>query len=250
MCRLMLSLYLLVRCFFSPLICMFLCSFFSVSSHVLTSGSEAAPLSNVCVPLLLAQTGYYDFPKIRKHFNPSNTDYFDCDLFRPPPHSPQTVLYANTRLVFILLFSSRSDETWMLESFPVMKALSHPPFSLSDVGLSLPIVLSCQSNFENALFKSKGQSGQTMTDAYQKNLNISHLCAIDSTHFLAYLSQIHLPASSARLTFLYSSFVFFFYTFLFNDLCVRVWIWMLHGLVNLYFGVVLVVYLHYNSRHC
>lgn len=145
-CRLMLSLYLLLQCFFF-FIYMVLSSFLA-SPTVLS----AAPLSNVCVPLLLAQTGYYDFPKIRKHFNPSNTDYFDCDLFRPPPHSSQTVLYANTRLVFILLFSSRSDETWMLESFPAMKALSHPPFSLSDVGLSLLIVLSCQSNLENALF--------------------------------------------------------------------------------------------------
>lgn len=123
-------------------------------SSVLASPNmlSAAPLSNVCVPLLLAQTGYYDFPQIRKHFNPSNSDYFDCDLFRTPPHSPQTVLYANAWLVFILLFYSWSDEIWMLESFPAMKALSHPPFSLSDVGLSLPIVLSCQSNLENTLF--------------------------------------------------------------------------------------------------
>lgn len=44
------------------LICMFLNSLFSVSNHALTLGSKAATLS-VCVPLLLAQTGYYDFPE-------------------------------------------------------------------------------------------------------------------------------------------------------------------------------------------
>lgn len=44
------------------LIYMFLYSLFSVSNHALTLGSKAAPLS-VCVPLLLAQTGYYDFPE-------------------------------------------------------------------------------------------------------------------------------------------------------------------------------------------
>lgn len=113
---------------------MFLYSLFSVSNHTLTLRSKAAMLADASLPLLVAQTGYYVcalFSQIRKHFNPSNTDYFDCDLFRPPPHSPQTVLYANVRFVFILLFSSWSDETWMLESFPVMKVLSHPPFSLS-----------------------------------------------------------------------------------------------------------------------
>lgn len=45
------------------LIYMFIYSLFSVSNHALTLRSKAAILSHVCVPLLFAQTGYYDFPK-------------------------------------------------------------------------------------------------------------------------------------------------------------------------------------------
>lgn len=54
---------LLVWCLFFFPVYMFLYSFFSAFTRALTLSSKAASLSNVCVSPLLAQTGYYDFPK-------------------------------------------------------------------------------------------------------------------------------------------------------------------------------------------
>lgn len=56
------SFFLLLWPLFLLLIYMFLYSF-CVFKHTLTLRSKAATLSNVCLPLLLEQTGYYDFPK-------------------------------------------------------------------------------------------------------------------------------------------------------------------------------------------
>lgn len=90
------------------------------------------PTEKLCflLPAVCAwvQTGYYDRPIfiIRKHF--SLAVYFDSDLFRPPQHFPQTALYANVWFSLICLLSIPSDETWMPESFSVMKV---PPPTLT-----------------------------------------------------------------------------------------------------------------------
>lgn len=94
------------------------------------------------------QTGYYDRPifTTRKHFNPSySAVYLDYDLFRPPQHFPQQHcmqmcdLFWYTRLL-LQAMKHGCRFHWMRWK------LFFPPVSLSDVWVSLLIVLPCQSS--------------------------------------------------------------------------------------------------------